>query len=169
MVATCSESAVTIGTLSGSGRGPLDSIFAEVCLGPEFSARNRASSFPDDPITRGGNNDGEYGRWGGCAEGGLKLNGVTLICELVCELASTMAPEDEGRVKSRILRRGRCSMKATTPITMNKNATPPTTAPEIAWECDAFDGSDLVSHGVVVSQLTFIETIGALGKKVGQA
>jgi hypothetical protein len=57
-------------------------------------------------------------------------------------------------------------MKATTPIKINKNETPPTTAPEIVRECDVFDGSDLDLPGVVV--LTFIETIGALRKEVGQ-
>ena len=76
-------------------------------------------------------------------------------------LASILAPEDEDWTKLRILQRRRYRTKATTPITANKNATPPMTAPEIRA---VFDDLDPVLPGVLV-----IETIGALSKEVGQA
>ena len=53
-------------------------------------------------------------------------------------------------------------MKATTPITANKNAIPPMTAPEITA---VFDDLDSALPGVVA----FFKTIGALSKEVGQA
>ena len=85
------------------------------------------------------------------------MNGVTLIRGL----ASILEPEVEDWTKLRVLRRCRYRMKATTPITANKNATTPMTAPKIRA---VFDDLDSVLPGVVV-----IETIGALSKEVGQA
>ena len=77
---------------------------------------------------------------------------------LIRGLASILEPEDEDWTKLCILQRCRYRTKATTPITANKNAIPPMTAPEIRAVFDDLD-----------SVLPRVETIGALSKEVGQA
>lgn len=84
---------------------------------------------------------------------------------LIWEFVSVLAPGDEGLTDLRVLRRCRRRMNATMPITVNKIARPPTTAPAVVPTCDVFEDSDVS----VVVVLLGIGRIGALDKEMGQS